>query len=87
MMPAVLFNLAIDLVKRKKDNKIFSKRDLPVLFLNFGEFGPCERPCANVLLTLAHPTVQDKTSRLQTYGQQVRLQISFKKTETMTVPN
>lgn len=77
MMSEVLFNLAIDLVNRKKDNKRFSMRDLRAfshlannLALN----------CLTHTCTSNSPRQDQQT---ETYWQQVGLQISTKKTETI----
>lgn len=77
MMSEVLFNLAIDLVNRKKDNKRFLMRDLRAfshlannLALN----------CLTHTCTSNSPRQDQQT---ETYWQQVGLQISTKKTETI----
>lgn len=77
MMSEVLFNLAIDLVNRKKDNKRFSMRDLRAF-----------SHLANNLALLSHSHLHIQQSKTRPadrnlYWQQVGLQISTKKTETI----
>lgn len=81
VMSAVLFNLAIDWVMRK------TTEDSPrgIRWSLFSTLDDLDFADDLALLSHTHQHMQEKTSRLQTYGQQVGLRISTKKSETMTL--
>ena len=81
VMSAVLFNIAIDWVMRK------TTEDSPrgIRWNLFSTLDDLDFADDLALLSHTHQHIQEKTTRLQTYGQQVGLKISTKKTETMTL--
>ena len=81
VMSAILFNLAIDWVMRR------TTEDTPkgIRWSLFTTLDDLDFADDLALLSHTHQHIQDKTSRLQTFGQQVGLRISTKKTETMTL--
>ena len=81
VMSAVLFNLAIDWVMRK------TTEDAPrgIRWNLFSTLEDLDFADDLALLSHTHQHIQDKTSRLETFGQQIGLKISIKKTETMTL--
>ena len=80
VMSAVLFNLAIDWVMRRPEDSTRGIRWSLLTTLHDLDFAD-----DLALLSHTHQHVQDKTSGLHTFGQQVGLRISTKKTETMTL--
>jgi len=80
-MSAVLFNLAFDWVMRK------TTEDTPrgIRWSLFSTLDDLDFADDLALLSHTHQHIQEKTSRLQTFGQQVGLRISTKKTETMSL--
>ena len=81
VISAILFNTVIDWVLRR------TTEDEPrgtrwTLFSTLEDVDFAEDPA---LLPRAHRHIQAKTARLSTFGQQVGLNISRKKTEMMTV--
>lgn len=81
VMSAVLFNLAIDWVMRR------TTEDTPrgIRWSLFSTLEDLDFADDLALLSHTHQHIQEKTSRLQTFGQQVGLRISTKKTEAMTL--
>ena len=81
LMSAVLFNLAIDWVMRR------TTEDTPrgIRWKLFSTLDDLDFADDLALLSHTHQHIQDKTSRLATYGKQIGLRISTKKTETMTL--
>jgi hypothetical protein len=80
-MSAVLFNLVIDWVMRK------TREDPPrgILWSLFLTLEDPDFADDLALLSETQQHIQEKTDRLQTYGKQVGLRISTKKTETTTL--
>ena len=81
VMSAVLFNLAIDWVMRR------TTEDSPrgIRWSLFSTLDDLDFADDLALLSHTHQHMQEKTSRLHTYGKQVGLRISNKKTELMTL--
>ena len=81
VMSAVLFNLAIDWVMKK------TTEDSPrgIRWNLFSNLDDLDFADDLALLSHTHQHIQDKTNRLQKFGQQVGLRISSKKTEMMTI--
>ena len=81
VMSAILFNLAIDWVMRK------TTEDYPrgIRWSLFTTLEDLDFADDLALLSHTHQHMQEKTSRLQTYGYQVGLLISSEKTETMAL--
>ena len=81
VMSAILFNLTIDWVMRR------TTEDTPkgIRWSLFTSLDDLDFADDLALLSHTHQHIQDKTNRLQTFGQQVGLRISTKKTETMTL--
>ena len=81
VMSAVLFNLAIDWVMRK------TTEDSPrgIRWSLFSTLDDLDFADDLALLSHTHQHMQEKTTRLQTHGQQIGLRISTKKTETIAL--
>ena len=81
VMSAVLFNLTIDWVMRRKTE------DAPrgIRWTLFSSLEDLDFADDLALLSHTQQQIQDKTDRLNTFGRQVGLRINIKKTETMAL--
>jgi len=81
VMSAVLFNLVIDWVMRRTTEDA----SRGIRWTPFSALDDLDFADDLALLSHTHQHIQDKTDRLHTYGQQVGLRISTRKTEMMTL--